>query len=289
MNLSKNRLGKEGAKLLAEVIEHNHFLEVLDISKNNIGVSGAQALSLSLKSNKSVKFINLFNNKIAFDGAKAFADNVLPFNTVLEFLEIGHNRIRDKGLKALTDGIVKNPQSNIKGLGLRFNFLTKTGIEFLIEKLSANANKLENVFIRNNLLDEFGTFFLNKIYTEKNLKFYVDVFEKLKYLDSERMERSIWVHPIGGNTRQQFKQFFEVTHPCGIVLDVRIRTGKKYPNKTGPNSFAIVEFADPNSVKHALYLASQRWTNLNGTQFRVYKAGTGTFFYMKKTSKQRSI
>ena len=103
------------------------------------------------------------------------------------------------------------------------------------------------------------------------------------------MERSIWVHPIGGNARQAYKQFFEVTHPCGIVLDVRLRTGKKYPNKTGPNSFAIVEFADPSSVKHALYLASQRWTNLNGVPFRVYKAGTGTFFYMKKTSKQRSI
>lgn len=110
------------------MLGHNHFIEVLDISKNNIGVSGAQALSISLKDNKSLKFINLFNNKITFDGAKAFAENVLPFNTVLEFLEIGHNRIRDKGLKALTDGLVKNPQSNIKSLGLRFNFLTKTGV-----------------------------------------------------------------------------------------------------------------------------------------------------------------
>lgn len=81
-----------------------------------------------MKNNKSVKFVNLFNNKIAFDGAKAFAENVLPFNTVLEFLELGHNRIRDKGIKAITEGIAKNPQSNIKGLGLRFNFLTKTGI-----------------------------------------------------------------------------------------------------------------------------------------------------------------
>lgn len=114
----------------------------MDISKNNIGVSGAQVLSTSLKNNKSVKFINLFNNKITFDGAKAFAENVLPFNTVLEFLEIGHNRIRDKGLKALTDGIVKNPQSNIKSLGLRFNFLTKNGVEFLLEKLSKNKNKV---------------------------------------------------------------------------------------------------------------------------------------------------
>lgn len=93
-------------------------------------------LSLSLKVNKSVKFVNLFNNRISFDGAKAFADNVLPFNTVLEFIEIGHNRIRDKGLKAISDGIAKNPQSNIRGLGLRFNFLTKTGVEYLFQKLS---------------------------------------------------------------------------------------------------------------------------------------------------------
>lgn len=153
LNISKNKLGKEGAKLLAEVIEHNSFLEVIDISKNSIGVSGAQALSLSLKNNKSVKFINLFNNKITFDGAKAFAENVLPFNTVLEFLEIGHNRIRDKGLKAISNGIIKNPQSNIKSLGLRFNFLTKSGVEYLLESLSQNKNKVENIFVRNNLLD----------------------------------------------------------------------------------------------------------------------------------------
>lgn len=42
-------------------------------------------------------------------------------------------------------------------------------------------------------------------------------------------------------------------------------------------------------MKHALYTASQRWANINGVPFRIYKAGTGTFFYMKKTSKQKSI
>jgi hypothetical protein len=40
------------------------------------------------------------------------------------------------------------------------------------------------------------------------------------------------MHPISGLNRQQIKNFFEITHKCGIVLDVRIRRGKRYPNRT---------------------------------------------------------
>ena len=41
LNLSKNNLGREGMKALAEVLPHNNILEVLDLSKNRMGVSGA--------------------------------------------------------------------------------------------------------------------------------------------------------------------------------------------------------------------------------------------------------
>lgn len=51
----------------------------------------------------------------------------------------------------------------------------------------------------------------------------------------------------------------------------------------------MVEFADPTSVTHALHLASKKWTVLNGLKFRVYRAGTGTFIFMKKTAKQKKI
>lgn len=42
LDLSKNNLGKEGIKALAEVLPHNNIIEVLDLSKNRLGVSGAR-------------------------------------------------------------------------------------------------------------------------------------------------------------------------------------------------------------------------------------------------------
>ena len=41
LDLSKNNLDKEGAKVLASVLPYNNVIEVLDLSKNAIGVSGA--------------------------------------------------------------------------------------------------------------------------------------------------------------------------------------------------------------------------------------------------------
>lgn len=75
--------------------------------------------------------MNLFNNNISFDGANAFGET-FKHNSKLEFVELGYNRIRNKGLIKLGDGIVANPNSSIKTLGLRFNFLNEDGvIDFL--------------------------------------------------------------------------------------------------------------------------------------------------------------
>lgn len=98
LDLSKNNLDKEGAKVLASILPYNNVLEVLDLSKNRMGVSGADELAKSLRNNKSLKFLNVFNNKIGYDGAKSIAENIIRFHPTLEFLEVGHNRIRDKGL-----------------------------------------------------------------------------------------------------------------------------------------------------------------------------------------------
>ena len=57
------------------------------------------------------------------------------------------------------------------------------------------------------------------------------MLEKLKYLDTERMERSVWIHPIQNISLPSLKKFFEIDHKAGIVIDARIRKSKKYPNK----------------------------------------------------------
>jgi len=42
-------------------------------------------------------------------------------------------------------------------------------------------------------------------------------------------------------------------------------------------------------VIEALSLASKQLTVIEGTKFRVFKAGTGTFLFSKKTAKQKNL
>jgi len=78
--------------------------------------------------NKSLRYLNVFNNKISYDGAKSIAENIVANHPRLEFLELGHNRIRDKGFSSIIKALVSHKESNLKILGLRFNFLTNSSI-----------------------------------------------------------------------------------------------------------------------------------------------------------------
>jgi hypothetical protein len=42
-------------------------------------------------------------------------------------------------------------------------------------------------------------------------------------------------------------------------------------------------------VNRALHIASKKLTFVDGVKFRIYKAGTGTFIYSKKTAKQKKL
>lgn len=202
---------------------------------------------------------------------------------------MGHNRIRNRGLKSITDAIVGNKNSQIKILGLRFNFITNVGATYMYNKLAGSKNVIEEIFLRNNLIDDIALNNLEQIKEHEKSRISIDMLEKLKYLDPERSERTIWVHPIEGVNLQNLKKFFEITYKSGIVLDARIKKARTYPNKRGSNVFGFVEFADSTSVNRALYLASKKLTIVDGFKFRIYKAGTGTFIFSKKTSKQKKL
>jgi len=187
LNLAKNNLDKEGAKVLARIFEINNVIENVDISKNKIGTSGAQEIAKYLQKNKSVKFLNLFNNKIAYDGAKAFGET-FKVNNTLQFVEFGFNRIRNKGLLAIGDGIAANPNSGVKTLGLRFNFLSEDGLVDFIKTIFLNntnaPKKLEEIFIKNNSINELGLFALKRSFDNLNIKkLNIDLFDKIKFLD----------------------------------------------------------------------------------------------------------
>lgn len=115
------------------------------------------------------------------------------------------------------------------------------------------------------------------------------MLEKIKYLEQEKSDRTVWIHPIASINLQRLKKFFEIEKKCGIVLDMRVRKGRTYPGKNQQNLFGFVEFADETSVARALHLAAKKETVIDGIKFRIYKAGTGTFLFSKKSSKQKKL
>jgi len=68
-------------------------------------------------------------------------------------------------------------------LGARFNFLTNTGILENFSAITNNKTSLEEVFIRNNLVNEEGLYKLRDVMETSKIDISIDMVEKLKYLD----------------------------------------------------------------------------------------------------------
>ncbi len=125
-------------------------------------------------------------------------------------------------------------------LCFRFNFVTNSAAEYLITELSTKPNKIEEIFMKNNALDDVGINSLYSIHEQNKSKLSIDLLEKIKYLEQEKSDRTVWIHPILGINLQRLKRFLEIEHKCGIVLDLRVRKGKQYPGKNQQNLFGFV-------------------------------------------------
>ena len=70
LNLSGNRINKEGAKIFCEVLRKQGTIRYLDLSGNKLGVAGCQAIAAALKNNTSISSLNLYSNQMDVDGAR---------------------------------------------------------------------------------------------------------------------------------------------------------------------------------------------------------------------------
>lgn len=197
LNLSRNTIMKEGAKILASALEENDSLEVLDLSQCKLGVSGTVSIALALQKNKALKHLNLYRNKVDVDGARALRE-LLKVNSTIEFLDVGHNRLREKGIKALTDGIIENPTSNVRHLGIRFNFIKDDGFSYLFDNaiFPEGKSKISHIYMMQNYLSEHFTLQLGAKMEQLGRRVFIDSFDKLQYLSQERLDRCIWISPV---------------------------------------------------------------------------------------------
>jgi hypothetical protein len=106
--LGKHGLGDRGAQLLAEYLEDNTTLRVLDLRCNKIGVAGAEAFAILLMRGGGVlATLNLASNRICDQGGQALGVALRSSRHLLS-LDISSNSIGDMGLVAIADALNAN-------------------------------------------------------------------------------------------------------------------------------------------------------------------------------------
>ncbi len=90
--MTGNKLGAQGASVLAHTLQFNKYLEILDLSFNEIGASGAGALGSVFKYIKLVK-LNLRCNELGPAGGAIIAKHLRGCSKTLKVLILADNHI----------------------------------------------------------------------------------------------------------------------------------------------------------------------------------------------------
>jgi hypothetical protein len=304
LNLENSQMQKEKIKILMtafnkENINNPHNkIEALNLAKNNFGYSGIEAISKILKDNNTLRILNLYKNLFDVNGARRLKD-ALAVNNSLEMIDIGYNRIKDLGFTNIIDAVSSNPESKIRYLGCRYNFVKSNCLMSCINKLK--DTKIDSLEISNNSIDQNTINLLySKLYASESYLNHLklDIFEMLNFISSEKLERSVWISPLNNNVNskliyealkiQEKKTIDQENSHLGIPLKITIRRGRRVGEKKSCNVVdAFVEFIHPNSTNRLLKIASQTGLMIQGKRVRVYKAGTrpDNVFLKKKRQK----
>jgi hypothetical protein len=104
----KHRIRDQGAANIAQYLEDNASLKVLDLRANDISIAGAEALAILLmKGGCALSKLNLSNNKIQDQGAQALGVALRTCRTLVD-LDVRNNRINNTGLLAIADAMMVN-------------------------------------------------------------------------------------------------------------------------------------------------------------------------------------
>lgn len=283
-------LTKDGAKLLAPALEANKSIEFLDLSQNQLGVYGVTLVAKALQANQVLKGLNLFKNTLDVDGARALRE-LLKVNKSIEFLDIGHNRIRSKGLEAIREGILGGKDSKLQSLGIRMNFINDDGFtRFFDEVIFAGKSQIQNLYIQENNLSQYKALKLNQELKDLDSKLYVDAFEKMSYLQEERMKKTIWFGPIESHYATAAMRADIINQFCedkaGLIkTPIRFRVGKKIQGKTNAKSiYMLVEFENESNIHRVNKMVYKRRLAFSR---KCYLAGTNTFVAIRRSKRKR--
>jgi Ran GTPase-activating protein (RanGAP) involved in mRNA processing and transport len=107
IDLEDNRIGAEGALMLADALKVNTSVTTIDIGHNTIGDEGASALADALIVNTSLTSIDLRKNEIGNEGAATLAD-ALKVNTSVTDIDLDYNEIDETNRASINALFARN-------------------------------------------------------------------------------------------------------------------------------------------------------------------------------------
>ena len=140
LNLCNQNINSVGAKLIANAIDVNTTLLILDISCNTLSDEGAVAISECLKMNNVLQELNLSKNEITSVGATRIA-KALEKNRTLQKLDISCNTLSDEGAAAISECLKTN--NVLVELSLAENEISSKGAMTIVEAMSFNRTLIK--------------------------------------------------------------------------------------------------------------------------------------------------
>ena len=135
LDLSQNRITKNGAISISKCIEYNKTLKELDLSKNIISNIGLMKIAVAMQANQTLQKFNISHNNISDDGTVAISE-CLKYNNSLQELNISHNKVSDNGIISIGKALQMNATLQI--LDISHNRLSDNGVltfsDYLKEK-----------------------------------------------------------------------------------------------------------------------------------------------------------
>ncbi|XP_041036626.1 NACHT, LRR and PYD domains-containing protein 12-like isoform X3 [Carcharodon carcharias] len=211
LNLSNNKLGDSGLKLLSVVLRNPDCkIQKLGLADVILTASSAEALGSILNTNQSLIELNLSSNKLGDSGVKQLSAalrnpdckiqklvlmdvsltsscaedlaSTLSANPVLTALNLSYNKLGDSGVKLLSEAL-RNPVCKIRRLWLCDNGLSASSIKDIAFALSTNRS-LTELDLGHNKLRDSGVKFLSEALKSQDCK-----IQKLR-LDDTRLTDS---------------------------------------------------------------------------------------------------